>query len=90
MPLELGTVLAYIAGIVMLFILGRLFLVPVKFLWKLIYNAVIGGVVLLVLNFIGKFIGFSIPFNIVTSLIVGMLGIPGIILLVILKYIFNS
>jgi len=77
--------LAYIAGIIVVFLLGRALLVPVKLLLKLIYNALVGGVILLAINYFGAMVGFHISLNIATALIVGILGIPGILLLIILK-----
>lgn len=73
----------------MLLLLGRALLVPVKVVLKFIYNALLGGVVITIINFIGGFLGFKIALNFVTALLIGMLGIPGIFLLIILKYVFR-
>lgn len=80
---------AYGIGILFLFILGRIFLMPMKVVLKLIYNALIGGIILIAVNYIGGFLGFHLPFNIITAFIVGLLGVPGILLLVLLKFIFG-
>ena len=42
---------------------------------------------LLVFNFIGGLLGFTIPVNIVTVLLAGFLGIPGLILLIVVQII---
>jgi inhibitor of the pro-sigma K processing machinery len=89
MAVDYKILIAYIAGIIILFLLGKVLLVPLKVLIKLIINALIGGIVLLVINLIGGFIGFHIAFNIVSAIIVGTLGIPGVILLIVLKLIFK-
>ena len=47
----------------------------------LIINAVIGFVILWLINYTGL---VSIPLNIITSLVVGVLGLPGVVLLIIL------
>jgi inhibitor of the pro-sigma K processing machinery len=88
MGIDYGILAAYAVGIIFLFIIGRLFLVPMKFVLRLVYNALIGGLVLIVINYFGGNFGFHLPFNILTSFLVGFLGIPGIILLVLLQYIF--
>lgn len=82
-------ILAYAVGIILLFILGRLLLVPLKVLLKLVYNSLLGAVAILLANYAGAFIGFHIAFNIYTAFIVGTLGIPGFVLLVLLKLIFG-
>jgi inhibitor of the pro-sigma K processing machinery len=58
-----------------------------KIVLKIIYNAVIGGIVLIVINLVGKLFGFCMALNAVSALIVGILGIPGIALLIVLKFI---
>lgn len=87
--MDYGVILAYIIGIIFLFILGRLLLIPMKIVLKLVYNALIGAVVLLIINFIGGFFNFHIALNAATALITGILGAPGIVLLIIMKYMFK-
>ena len=90
MTLDYNIIAAYIVGILFLYILGRLFLIPVKIILKLVYNAIIGGVVLVIINAVGSLFGFHIALNIFSALAVGLLGIPGILLLTVLKVIFNA
>lgn len=89
MAIDYGVILAYIVGIILLFILGRFLLVPLKVVMKLVFNALAGGIAILLANVIGSLFGFHIAFNVYTSFIVGTLGVPGFILLVILKLIFG-
>jgi len=42
MFVEYNTVFAYVAGIILLYILGRYLVVPMKNLLKLVYNGFIG------------------------------------------------
>ena len=51
----------------------------------MVINIVVGGLLLLLVNYIGGNFGFVIPLNWITALIVGILGIPGLITLVVLK-----
>ncbi|HHV58822.1 MAG TPA: pro-sigmaK processing inhibitor BofA [Clostridiaceae bacterium] len=87
MAIELSVIVAYAVGILLLFLIGRAFLIPIKILLKLIYNAVVGGIAIILINLIGSFFNFSLALNFGTALIVGFLGVPGVILLVILKFI---
>lgn len=62
---------------------------PLKSILKLIFNSILGGVCIYVINLIGANFGFHIGLNILTSMLVGILGIPGAILLIILKIILG-
>ena len=79
---EIHVILAYVFGIILLYFVGRMFLLPIKLIFRLVYNALIGGAMLWVVNFIGANIGFTIAINPVTALIAGFLGIPGVVLLI--------
>lgn len=82
-----GTIGAYLIGLLLLYILGMVLVVPVKILIKLLMNGLIGGVVLLVFNLIGGIFNLSIVINPLNAIIVGFLGIPGVILILILQMI---
>ena len=79
--------IAYIVGIIMLFVVAKILIVPIKVVWKLVWNAIVGGITLLLINFIGGFFGIYININIITALITGFLGVPGVIVSFILQYI---
>lgn len=71
----------------MFFIIGKIFIVPLKWIIKLVFNSILGGIIILIINLIGGIFGFHIGLNIYTSLLVGILGIPGAIVLILLKFI---
>lgn len=58
----------------------------IKILKKLLINTVLGAVLLAVINFIGIYFNFNIALNIYSALIIGVLGIPGLVLLIFLKF----
>lgn len=87
--LDYNVLIAYIFGIILLYLVGRVLLIPLKFLFKLIINGLVGGAILWVINLIGSYFGFNVALNPVTALVVGFLGIPGVILLFALKYIMG-
>jgi inhibitor of the pro-sigma K processing machinery len=58
-----------------------------KIVLRLIYNTIIGGIALIVINLVGGLFGFCLALNVVSALIAGTLGIPGIVLLIVLKFI---
>lgn len=74
-------IIAALILLVVLYIMIQVFLKPVKLVWKLLTNSIIGVILLLLSNYIGAYFAFQLPINIITVLIAGFLGIPGIILL---------
>lgn len=60
-----------------------------KIILKLFYNTLLGAAALIIVNLIGKLMNFHIALNLVTAIVVGILGIPGFILLIILRLLFN-
>lgn len=87
MGLDFTAILAYAFGLILLYIIGKALILPLRVLLRLVYNAVIGGIILVFLNAAGGYIGINIAINPITSLVVGFLGVPGVIMLLILKYV---
>lgn len=83
--MDINSIIAFLACIIVIFILGKIFIVPIKKIAKLLLNSVLGGILIYVINIIGATFGFHIGLNIGTSIFVGILGIPGAIILIILK-----
>lgn len=79
------TLIAYLAGIIAVFLIGRIFIIPLKILLKLILNSILGGILILFINLIGETWGFHLGLNIITAIFIGILGIPGSIVLILLK-----
>ncbi|PWL42550.1 pro-sigmaK processing inhibitor BofA family protein [Christensenella sp. MSJ-20] len=86
--ITLGSVGAYAAAILLLFLLGKALALPMRLIGKLILNGVAGGVALFLINLLGAKVGVNIGINPLTALIAGFLGLPGIVMLVLLQYIF--
>ena len=89
MNLDLNSIIPYIACIFFLFIFGKLFIVPIKTILKLVVNSILGGIVIFIINLIGSIWGFHIGLNLVTSIFVGILGIPGAFVIVIIKLLLG-
>ena len=85
--METNSIIVYIACIIFLFLIGKFLGWPIKNILKLVGNSVIGGILIFIVNSIGSFWGFHIGLNIGTAIITGILGIPGVILLVFLKFL---
>ncbi|MCQ2010653.1 pro-sigmaK processing inhibitor BofA family protein [Sporolactobacillus sp. STSJ-5] len=59
---------------------------PVKWIGKLAVRLVVGALLLFLLNVIGESFSMHIPINLATSAVSGLLGLPGIAALVIIKF----
>lgn len=74
----LALLIPVLIGIVVLkFVLSQ-----IGCLWKLVVNSVSGFLCLWLLNLLAGYTGIVLPINLVTCLVTGFLGIPGILLLV--------
>lgn len=82
-------VIAFIACVCFLFIFGRIFVVPIKKILKLVLNSIIGGATIFFINLIGAGFGFHIGLNIFTSILIGILGLPGAVLVIIIKLLIS-
>ena len=87
MGADIGIVLAYSAGIMLVFMVSWIFVKPLKFLGKLILNSVLGAVFLMGFNYFGQYFDLYIAVNEVTALILGILGIPGFIAILLVKFL---
>ena len=87
--MDFNSVITFLACIIFLFIIGKVFAVPFRSVFKLVINSVFGGILIYIINLIGAGFNFHIGLNILTSLLVGLLGIPGAMLLIILKIILR-
>lgn len=83
--MDLNMLLIYVACIIGIIIIGKIFIVPIKIIVKLIVNSLLGAVLLYVINLIGAMWSFHIGINVITALVVGILGIPGAILLMMMQ-----
>ena len=82
---DLGLILAYTAGVMLIFMVSWIFFKPLKILGKVILNSLIGVLFLIIFNFFGQYTGIYIGVNEFTALTIGILGIPGFIAILLLK-----
>lgn len=82
---DVGIILAYSAGIMLIFMVSWIFIKPLKLLGRLILNSLLGALFLIIFNYFSRFTGIYIAVNEVTALLLGILGVPGFIALLIVK-----
>jgi inhibitor of the pro-sigma K processing machinery len=78
----INLVMAGLFLLVVIYIGAQVIMKPIKLLWKVLINSVIGLILLLLVNYGAARFGFILPINIITILVAGFLGIPGILLLI--------
>ncbi len=66
----------------------RLFSAPLRLALKVLVNTLLGFAALFLLNLASGLTGFSLGMNLFNALIIGILGVPGLALLVLLKLVF--
>ena len=66
--MDINTVIVYLACLVILFIIGRVFYLPLKHIFKLLLNSVLGGVLIYIVNIVGGAFGFHVGLNFWTAI----------------------
>ena len=79
---NMSVIIALLLGFGILWLACKVLKISLKIFWKLF---VIGAAILLIINFFGTVIGISISISFLSALIVGILGVPGVIILLLLQ-----
>ncbi len=85
--IDSNSAIAYVVGIVIVALIFFLLTKPLKWILKTVFNGLLGGIMLIIINSIGSSIGLMIPINPLNALLVGILGFPGVLLLVLIGLI---
>ena len=79
-------------GLSALFLIGaavRLFKAPLKLALQVLGNTLLGFGALLLLNLTSAVTGVALGVNLLNALVIGVLGVPGLGLLVLLQWLFT-
>ena len=82
-----GSAMPGIVTVILVLICILIFTKPIRFLLKLLISTLIGFVALILINKFGAAIGVSLGVNWVNAAVVGIFGVPGVALLLILKWL---
>ena len=85
----IGEIAAYLLAAALALVLCRIFFKPLKGIFMLALNSLLGGVGLYIFNWIFAPLGFTIGLNVVTAAVCGLFGLPGLVLLALLKLLFG-
>lgn len=80
MPLILGLLVAMI-----FFGFLKVLSVSTKVIWKLVWNGLVGVLILFVFNLVGSSFGVNIEPTFINALVAGVFGIPGILILLLMR-----
>lgn len=72
-------------GLILAVILLRLIFGSIKKIAGLMINSVLGAILLMIVNFFGAYIGISVNINLLTAIIAGVFGIPGILFIIVFQ-----
>lgn len=80
-------ILALIVPVLIAIFVIKLLFSQVKLIWKLAVNSLSGFICLWLLNLASGLTGIVFEINFITALVVGFLGIPGIVLLLVFQFL---
>lgn len=80
-------VFALAVGFSLIGLLIKILKGPMKLALKIFLHALMGFVTLFIFNFIGAWVGIGIPMTWLHAIVTGVLGVPGVVLLLILQII---
>jgi len=73
--------------LVIVAIINKLVLKPVKIVFRVGYTFIFGMIIVWAFNFLGGFLGLHLPANLITILTAGLLGLPGLGLMLVLQFL---
>ena len=90
MPVPQWNVIAAIVfGLFVLYVLSRILYQPLKAGFKIMLHLLLGGGVIALYNIIGASRNLTVGLNVISAFLVGIMGIPGLLMLIGLKYILG-
>ena len=84
--MEYSGILIIAAVVLGVVVLLRLLAKPIRFVFKLLLNTVLGFMLLWLINFFGGAVGIALELSLLNALLVGFLGIPGVLLLLAIHF----
>lgn len=81
------TIILYLIGFIVIFLLCRIFIKPIKWALRLILSCVMGTIAMILANKLLFSFGINFSVNPLTSMISGVLGVPGMIMTLILSFV---
>ncbi len=80
---------AAVFGLFMLYILSRIFYQPLRVLLRAAVHLLAGGILIVAYNLAGSAWNLTVGLNLVSALVVGVMGLPGLLMLIALRHILG-
>ena len=80
-------IIAVILGIFFILALIRVFRAPLRVALKVLVNTLLGFLALWVVNLTAGFTGIVLGFNVLNALLIGVLGVPGFVMLLLVQWV---
>ena len=86
MDLNQKIIAALLAGFFLIALL-RVFSAPLKLAVKVLANTLLGFLALWAVNLTSAYTGIALGLNVLTALVIGILGLPGFVLLLLTQWV---
>lgn len=86
MDLTQKVIAAILAGFFFIALL-RVFSAPLRLVLKLLANTLLGFLALWIVTLTSAFTGISLGLNVLNALVIGILGLPGFVLLLLVQWV---
>lgn len=83
-----ATVIGFLLGILIVFVISGICLRPLKSFAKFLFNSLGGILVAVIINLVGGNFGIHIGINPFTAVVIGILGLPGVIAVLIAQIFY--
>ena len=88
--MDVGVVaLLALLGVVVLAAAAKAFASPIRLFWKAVVNTLLGLGALVAVNATTAFTGLQLGVNLFNALVVGILGVPGLALLLLVQWVLT-
>lgn len=78
-------IVAAALGLILLLLFGKVLMIPIKIIVRLIINGIAGAILLFFLNALGGWLGLSLKITWLNALVAGFFGLPGVIVLLLIR-----
>ena len=85
--MDISSLLLPVLGILLLLAVLKIFSAPLRWAVKLLLHALVGFAALFLLNFFGASLGISLELTWFNAIVTGVLGVPGVLLLLSFQYL---
>ena len=86
-PVSGAVIIVAVIAVIFLLLFFKILGSSLKWILKLLLNAVTGFVILFLVNIVEGIIGIELDLNWINALVAGFFGAPGVVVLLIIKYL---